>query len=78
MRDRVKRMLGFLLVATIDGPPGSPRQTHIPRSWLQSGFGDRYRWQLTSISFLAGGRHSAMGTHFRRAGMSRPRVPSSA
>jgi hypothetical protein len=29
MRDRVKRMLGFVLVATIDGPPGSPRQTQI-------------------------------------------------
>jgi len=28
MRDRVKRMLGFVLVATIDGPPRSPRQTH--------------------------------------------------
>ena len=29
MRDRVKRMLGFVLVATIDGPPRSPRQTQI-------------------------------------------------
>ncbi len=28
MRDRVKRILGFVLVATIDGPPRSPRQTH--------------------------------------------------
>ena len=69
MRDRVKRMLGFVLVATIDGPPGSPRQTHIPRSRLQSGFGDRYRWPLTSISFLAGGRRSAMGTQIRRPGL---------
>ena len=49
MRDRVKRMLGFVLVATIDGPPGSPRQTHIPRSRLQSGFGDHYRWPLQAF-----------------------------
>jgi hypothetical protein len=29
MRDRVKQMLGFVLVATIVGPSRSPRQTEI-------------------------------------------------
>src|SRR5579863_7053225 len=57
MRDRVKRMLGFVLIATVGGPPRSPRQTHFSRSRLQSGFGDHYRWPLTSISFVMGGRH---------------------
>lgn len=57
MGDRVKRILGFVLVATIDGPPGSPRQTYFPRTQLQSGFGDHYRWLTTSIPSVAGGRH---------------------
>jgi hypothetical protein len=43
MRDRVKQMLGFVLVATIVGPSRSPRQTENSRTGLQSGFGDHYR-----------------------------------
>lgn len=71
MRDRVKRILGFVLAATVIGPPRSPRQTHFPRSRLQSGFGDHYRWPPTSISSFVGGWHGHGGSFPKRrfAGM---------
>src|ERR1039458_9422611 len=52
---------GVVLVATIDGPPGSPHQTDFRAQGLQSGFGDLYRRPLTSISSFAGGRSRPWG-----------------
>ena len=66
MRDRVKRMLGFVLVATIEGPPRSPRQTH---SALKAAIGVRRPLPVAAHQHFIprGWPAPAMGTHFRRA-----------
>jgi hypothetical protein len=51
----VKRNLGFVLKATLAGPP-RPRTRLWARTRLQRVFGDHTRRPLTSISSLGGGR----------------------
>ena len=67
MRDRVKRMLGFVLVATIEGPPRSPRQTH---SALKAAIGVRRPLPVAAHQHFIprGWPAPAMGTHVRSAG----------
>jgi hypothetical protein len=66
MRDRVKRMLGFVLVATVIGPPRSPRQTHFRAHGCNRGSATTTGSRTPAFHplWVAG---QAMGTHFRGA-----------
>jgi hypothetical protein len=75
MRDRVKRMLGFVLVETIDGPPGSPHQTHLRAQGCNRGSATATGGRSPSFHSSRVADTSAMGTHFRRVCMTVAATP---